>query len=79
MAKKKEPPKSLEGILDSVRVKGHKLVMRLEHEEGGMLTQTDILFALQGEGILDEIVEAVEELRLQFAEEDEKTDETEGK
>jgi hypothetical protein len=77
MAKKKEPPKSLEGILDSVRVKGHKLVMRLKHEEGGKVTQTDIVFALQGEGILDEIVEAVEELRLQFAEEGE--DETEGK
>jgi hypothetical protein len=60
-----------------VRVKGHKLVMRLEHEEGGKLTQTDIVFVLQGEGILDEIVEAVEELRLQFAEEEE--DETEGK
>jgi hypothetical protein len=70
MAKKKEPPKSFDGLLDSVRVKGHKLVMRLEHEEGGKLTQTDIVFALQGEGILDEIVEAVEELRLQFAEEE---------
>ena len=70
MAKKKEPPKSLDGLLDSVRVKGHKLIMRLEHEEGGKLTHTDIVFALQGEGILDEIVEAVEELRLQFAEEE---------
>ena len=70
MAKKKEPPKSLEGILDSVRVKGHKLVMRLKHEEGGKLTKTDIVFALQGEGILDEIVEKVEQLRLQFAEEE---------
>ena len=70
MAKKKEPPNRLEGLLDAVRVEHEKLVLRLEHEEGGKLTRTDIVFALQGEGSLDEIVEAVEELRLQFAEEE---------
>jgi hypothetical protein len=70
MAKKNESPRRLEGVLGAVRVEREKLVLRLEHAEGGKLTQTEVVFALQDEGSLDEIVEAVEELRLQFAEGD---------
>ncbi len=70
MAKKKATAKRLEGRLDAVKVEHEKLVLGLLQEKAGRTTRTDIAFALADEGTLDDIVDAVEALRLQFAEEE---------
>jgi hypothetical protein len=45
-------------------------VLLLVQDDGGEATRTEVAFALADEGTLDEIVDAVEQLRLQFAEEE---------
>jgi hypothetical protein len=70
MAKKKTTPNRLEGRLDAVRVEHEKLVLLLVQDDGGQSTWTEVAVALPDEATLDEIVDAVEQLRLQFAEEE---------
>jgi hypothetical protein len=70
MAKKKTSAKRLDGHLDAVKVEHEKLVLVLRQEKGAQATRTEIAFALADEGTLDEIVDALEALRMQFAEEE---------
>ncbi len=71
MPQKKDPPRKIQGRLERVRVVKAHLMLLLAQEEEGKSVSTEVVFELQNEGILDDLVEAIEELREHFAEEGE--------
>jgi hypothetical protein len=68
--KKDAAHRKIEGRLERVRVVKAHLMMVLTQEEDGKSVSTEIVFELQNEGILDDLVEAIEDLREHFAEDE---------